>query len=83
MAPTYRRHFPSNWTDEEVIECVTEIVTNPKNPWKQITGKNGFLLRYFKYIVDGRYDEKDFRVIIEPEKRGILTAYQLPREADE
>ena len=80
MTLKYRRHFPNDWTDEKVLECVTEIVTNPQNYWKQITGKHGCLFRPIKYVVDGMYEGKIFRVFLEPEKRWVLTAYEMPSD---
>lgn len=78
MALSYKRHFPSDWSEEKIQDCVLEITTDPKIPWKQITGRDGILCRPHKYLVDGIYDGKQIRIFIEPDKRGILTAYPKP-----
>jgi hypothetical protein len=73
----YRHNFPADWSEDKVLECVNEIATDPKIHWKQITGQIDFLNRPFKYIVDGMWEGKKVRVIIEPTDRGILLAYPL------
>jgi hypothetical protein len=77
MVLSYRKNFPNDWSEEKILECVTELATNPKIPWRQITGQIGFLLRPYKYLVDGVWEGRKIRVIFEPSSRGILTAYLI------
>jgi len=77
MSLSYRKNFPNDWSEEKILECITEITTDPKISWKQITGQIGFLLRPYKYLVDGVWEGRKIRIILEPDERGILTAYLL------
>ena len=77
MPLTYKRHFPADWPEEKILDCVTEIITNPKISWKQITGMESLISRPPKFIADGKIEDKMIRVIFEPEDRWILTAYPL------
>lgn len=83
MDLTYRRHFPSDWSDEKVLQCVTSVVNDSESSWKQITGKRSWFFRPPKFLVEGRYGGVRIRVVVEPESndllngRGILTAYPI------
>jgi hypothetical protein len=79
----YRKHFPSDWDDGEIFQCVLSVVNDPRSSWKQITGKKKFFFRPVKFLVDGECAGRKIRVVIEPKSneflngRGILTAYPL------
>jgi hypothetical protein len=77
MPLPFKRHFPDDWSDEKILECADEIVTNPKIPWRQITGQDHVLGRLFKYIADGEVGGKKIRVVFEPKDRGILVVYPI------
>jgi hypothetical protein len=78
MSLPYKKHFPSDWTTEKIEENVTDIATNPNSRWIQITGQDFPLChRPHKFIADGQCEGKQIRVVLEPEGRGILTAYLL------
>lgn len=77
MTLPYKRHFSDEWTEDQILECVTEIVTNPKSRWRQITGQDKALSRPHKFVADGECSGKKIRVVFEPTDRGILTAYPL------
>jgi hypothetical protein len=77
MVLSYKSNFPTDWTEEKILECVDEIATDPKIPWKQITGLTDLITRPYKYLVDGVWEGKRIRIIIEPDGRGILLAYPL------
>jgi hypothetical protein len=77
MPLSYKKNFPNDWNEEKILNCVTEIATNPKIRWQQITGQDHSLYRPHKFIADGEWDGKKIRVVLEPCDRGILTAYPL------
>jgi len=77
MSLSYKKNFPNDWSEEKILECVTEIATNPNIRWQQITGQDQLLLRPHKFIADGELAGKKIRIILEPDERGILTAYLL------
>jgi hypothetical protein len=72
----------SIWSSQEIasgidFECLTDLITDPTVPWKQITGQAGYLYERAKYIADGFRHGTWIRVIFEPNGRGILTAFPL------
>lgn len=83
MNLTYRRHFPSDWSDEKILQYVTSIVNDSESSWKQITGKSSWFFRPPKFLVEGRCAGVKIRVVVEPESndflngRGVLTAYPI------
>ena len=79
--PSYLKNFPSNLDRDAIIEMVSDIATDPQINWQQITGEDvSMLWRSHKFIVDGIRRGKRIRVFIEPDDRGILTAYPLDKE---
>lgn len=81
MPLPFKKHFSDDIDDEKVLECALEIVTNPKKPWRRITGRESLLCRPFKYIADGELDGKAIRIVFEPGDRGILAVYPKPEQA--
>jgi hypothetical protein len=75
MPLPFKKQFSDDFGDETILECADEIVTNPKIPWRQITGQDHILCRPFKYIAEGEVEGKKIRVVFEPEERGILAVY--------
>ena len=78
MGITYKRHFPSAWSEEELLICISTIVNDSHFLHKQITAKSGmWLARPAKFIVEGVWRGIRIRIVIEPEDRGVLTAYPI------
>jgi hypothetical protein len=74
----YRRHFPEDWSDDKILRNVTSILNDPESQRMKITSKKGGALRKTpKYFVDGIREGKKIRVVVEPDDRGILTAYPI------
>jgi hypothetical protein len=59
------------------FESITDIVTDPSIPWKQVTGKQYIPYKRIKYVVEGFRKGTWIRVVIEPDGRGVLTAFFL------
>jgi hypothetical protein len=78
MGIGYKRHFPQDWSEEKILRCVTSIANDPILPRKQITAKSGMWLpRPPKFIIEGTREGIPIRVVVEPDDRGILTAYPI------
>lgn len=72
------KNFPDDWTKEKVEKYVNEIATDPDVSWNQITLQNRLVLsERQKFIADDMREGRKVRVILEPNGRGILTAYLL------
>ena len=77
-SPSYFKNFPASWGECAIEELVNDIATDPQIAWQQITGEDEPLLwRAHKFIADGIRMGKKVRVFLEPDDRGILTAYPL------
>jgi hypothetical protein len=78
MDPSYFRNFPDSWDKDKIERYVTDIATDPQILWQQITGEDECILwRPHKFIADGIREGRKIRVFLEPDDRGILTAYPL------
>ena len=78
MSLLYSKNFPNDWTKEKIERYVNEIATDPKVPWKQISLQDRLiLLERRKFIAEDVREGRKIRVILEPNDRGILTAYPL------
>ena len=78
LAASNMKDFPPEWTKEKISQCLLDIVNDPKNPRREITGQvKSLLVRPHKYIVDGVCEGIRIRVVLEPDDRGILAAYPL------
>lgn len=70
--------FPASWSKEKIKRYIQEIVSDPKNRRREITGQvKSLLVRPHKYIVDGMCEGIRIRVIFEPDDRGILEFYTV------
>ncbi|WP_171016353.1 DUF637 domain-containing protein [Pseudomonas sp. F(2018)] len=71
--------FPASWDGDKVMHHVSDLATDPKASWTQISGKPGaqFTLKGkpVRWAVEGVRDGINIRVIVEPQGEGIITAY--------
>ena len=76
MTLKFQNHFPSDWDDTKILDCVSQIVSDPKVKRIPITGKDDWIygLRR-KYILDSSCCGLNIRIVLEPEDRGVLAAY--------
>lgn len=73
--------FPISWSKNKIMHYISEIATDPKSQWKQITGKignqttkNGLPVRF---QVIGTREGVNIKVIVEPGGEGIITGYPI------
>ena len=71
--------FPSSWSSEDVMHYVSDLATDPKATWTQLSGKPGAQFTTkgnpVRWAVEGVRDGVNVRVIVEPFGEGIITAY--------
>lgn len=74
-----KSEFPTRWSDEQTIAYITEVVLDANSRWTQQNGKPGN--RYTKngkpirWQIEGIRDAVHIKVIVEPEGKGIITAF--------
>jgi hypothetical protein len=72
-----KSEFP--WTDQQTLNYIADIVTDPNSIWSQQTGSNGSLYtrsgRPSRWNVTGHRDNIDVKIVIEPAGEGIITAF--------
>ncbi|HFT6839105.1 TPA: EndoU domain-containing protein [Pseudomonas aeruginosa] len=70
--------FPASWNGDKVMH-VSDLATDPKASWTQLTGKPGAQFttkgKPVRWAVEGVRDGVNIRVIVEPHGEGIITAY--------
>jgi hypothetical protein len=81
-----KSEFPSHWSDEQTIEHIEDVATNPNSTYRRQDGgprdqyydRNGDPVRF---VVEGVRDGVKIRVITEPAGEGIITAFppDIPR----
>ena len=73
--------FPKGWTPNQIMHNISDIATDPKLTWKQITGKSGKALtkkgKPVRYEVTGMRDGQKIKVVVEPGGEGIITAHPV------
>ncbi|MCP4371708.1 MAG: hypothetical protein GY797_26855, partial [Deltaproteobacteria bacterium] len=73
--------FPENWSKEKAMHEISDIATDPKTKWKQITGKPGneFTKKGapVRFEAEGRRDGTNIKTVIEPKGEGIITGYPV------
>ncbi|WP_371231666.1 filamentous hemagglutinin N-terminal domain-containing protein [Pseudomonas sp. QE6] len=71
--------FPASWNGDKVMHNVSDLATDPKASWTQLTGKPGAQLttkgKPVRWAVEGVRDGVSIRVIVEPHGEGVITAY--------
>jgi len=71
--------FPASWSAKKIMHNVSDLATDPKASWKQLTGRPGAEFtatgKPVRWAVEGVRDGINVRVIVEPRGEGIITAY--------
>jgi hypothetical protein len=74
----YRNHFPNDFLDEKIEDCVSKIVNDPNVPRILINRDDWW--RRCKYVLDSECCGMKIRVILEPGDRGVLAVYPLDQD---
>src|SRR5262249_52363982 len=73
--------FPAEWSGEEIMHHASDIATDPSLPWVQQTGKAGSLFTRSgdpaRFIVTGVREGVTIKVVVEPAREGIITAFPV------
>ena len=73
--------FPKSWSKGKIMHNISDVVTDPKINWRQLTGKPGASLTSkgvpVKYEVIGCRDGVSMKVIVAPNGEGIITAFPV------
>ena len=74
--------FPKSWRSDKVMHHISDIATDPKIPWVQISGQIGARTTRVglpvRYQATGVREGLKVKVILEPAGEGIITAYPVP-----
>ncbi|MDX3004417.1 EndoU domain-containing protein [Kribbella solani] len=74
--------FPKDWSDDKIINAVSDIATDPSLTWVQQTGRAGADFTRagapVRYTVEGVRGGVKIRVVLEPGGEGIITGFPLP-----
>ncbi len=62
-----KNNFPDSWSDEETLDAIRNVVRDPNSNWRG--QDNG------RYRIDGEYNGVRIRVIYNPSRRSIWTAF--------
>jgi filamentous hemagglutinin len=74
-----KSEFPPQWSDDEAINYISEVIQDSNSIWLQQNGKPG--AKYTKtgkpvrWQVDGTRDGVNIRIIVEPDGKGVITAF--------
>ncbi len=74
-----KSEFPAAWSDEQTINYISEVLKDPNSIWFQQNGTPG--AKYTKkgkpiiWQIDGTRNGVRIRVIVEPDGRGLITAF--------
>ncbi len=75
MTLRYRNHFPNDFSDEKIEDCVSKIINDPNVLHVVINRDNSW--RSGKYVLDSECCGMKIRVILEPSDRGVLAVYPI------
>lgn len=71
--------FPRDWSDEKIMETISDIATDPRLKWVQRQGRPGATTYNngapMRYRVDGAREGISIRVGVEPGGEGIITGF--------
>ncbi len=72
--------YPRSWSDEEIMETVSDIATDPSITWKQKGGRPGATTykrsgNPVRYTAIDTREGLNIKVIVEPGGQGIITGY--------
>ncbi|MEG5139698.1 MULTISPECIES: EndoU domain-containing protein [unclassified Microcoleus] len=74
-----KSEFPTGWSDEQTINYISEVVKDPNSIWFQQNGTPGAKYtkrgKPVKWQIDGTRNGVNIRVIVEPDGRGLITAF--------
>ncbi|WP_148284319.1 polymorphic toxin-type HINT domain-containing protein [Luteimicrobium xylanilyticum] len=72
--------FPREWSDDEIMEHVSNVVTDPRSTWSE-GGPGGALFtrtgRPARFVVVGERQGVRIKVVTAPAGEGIVTAYPV------
>jgi len=74
-----KSEFPARWSDQQIMNYISEVIQDPNSIWFQQNGKAG--AKYTKrgnpvtWQIDGTRDGVNIRVIVEPDGKGVITAF--------
>lgn len=75
--------FPQGWSAEKIMHEISGVAADPSLTWIQQTGETGSLFtkvgKPARFLVEGKRDGIDIRVIIEPTGEGIITGFPYKR----
>jgi len=71
--------FPATWSDDKILNAVSEVATSPNSKWIQQTGKPGSLFTkagdLVKFKVEGTFNGTNIRAIVQGDE--IITAFPI------
>ncbi|MGW2651880.1 polymorphic toxin-type HINT domain-containing protein, partial [Streptomyces sp. NPDC001393] len=74
--------FPQGWSDEQILNNISEVATNPKSTWTWQKGAEGSIFTKkglpSRVAIVGTVDGVQLRVIYEPATDTIITAHPWP-----
>jgi len=74
--------FPKGWSDDKIMNSVSDIATDPSLTWVQQTGRAGAAVTRggapVRYTVEGVSDGVKIRVVLQPGGEGIITGFPIP-----
>ena len=74
--------FPRGWSDDKIMNSISDIATDPSLTWVQQTGRAGAAFTRggapVRYTVEGVSDGVKMRVVLEPGGEGIITGFPIP-----
>jgi Bacterial EndoU nuclease len=74
-----KSEFPASWSDEQTMNYISEVIQDPNSIWFQQDGTAGAKYtkkgKPVKWQIDGTRDSVNIRVIVEPDGRGVITAF--------
>jgi RHS repeat-associated protein len=74
-----KSEFPQGWTDDDILNAIADVATDPNATWTQQEGSPGS--RYTKkglpvrWKVQGTRNGVDITVIVQPDGKGIITGF--------
>lgn len=76
-----KSEFPSQWSDDQTIANISDVVKDPNSQWMQQTGRSGAHYTNsgapVRWRVEGTKEGVEIRVIVEPYGQGVVTAYPI------
>lgn len=74
--------FPKGWSDDKIMNEISDIATDPSLNWVQQTGRAGAEFTRggipVRYTVEGVREGVKIRVVLQPGGEGIITGFPIP-----